>query len=267
MPPLFTKALIGMVHIGALPGTPHAREPISKLAKQAASEAQILADAGFDAVMIENMHDAPYINTHGPEITAAMTAIGLAVASACKDIPLGIQVLSSGSREALAIALAIGARFIRVENFVFSHVADEGLMPDAVAGPLLRYRRQIGATRVAILADIKKKHASHAITADVPIEDAAHAAEFFGADGLIVTGAFTGRAASTADLKAVRTATKLPVVVGSGVTPKNLAAMFTHADAVIVGSHLKRDGHWSQPVDPKRAAQMVSTASKEKGSE
>ena len=38
------------------------------------------------------------------------------------------------------ICLAAQLQFIRAENFVFSHVADEGIMPDASAGPLLRYR-------------------------------------------------------------------------------------------------------------------------------
>ncbi|MFM8785597.1 MAG: BtpA/SgcQ family protein, partial [Phycisphaerales bacterium] len=81
---------------------------------------------------------------------------------------------------------------MRVENFVFSHVADEGLMIEACAGPLLRHRRAIGADRVRVFADIKKKHASHAVTADVDIAGCARAAEFFLADGVIVTGTETG---------------------------------------------------------------------------
>jgi len=81
-------------------------------------------------------------------------------------LPLGVQVLAAANREALAVALAVGATFVRVENFVYAHVADEGLMPVADAGPLLRYRRQIGADHVKILADVKKKHSSHALTAE-----------------------------------------------------------------------------------------------------
>ena len=40
--------------------------------------------------------------------------------------------------------------------------------------------------------DIKKKHSSHAITADVSIAETGHAAEFFLSDGVIVTGVSTG---------------------------------------------------------------------------
>lgn len=50
-----------------------------------------------------------------------------------------------------------GLDFIRAEGFVFSHVADEGLL-NACAGDLLRYRKQIGAEHVQIFTDIKKKH-------------------------------------------------------------------------------------------------------------
>lgn len=51
----------------------------------------------------------------------------------------------------------IGLDFIRAEGFVFSHVADEGLL-NACAGDLLRYRKLIGADHVRIFTDIKKKH-------------------------------------------------------------------------------------------------------------
>jgi len=40
---------------------------------------------------------------------------------------------------------------------------------DACAGPLLRYRRQIGGSNIAVFCDIKKKHSAHAVTQDVDI--------------------------------------------------------------------------------------------------
>lgn len=58
--------------------------------------------------------------------------------------------------------------FIPAEGFVFSHVADEGVM-NSCAGELLRYRKQIGAENIQIYTDVKKKHSSHAITADISL--------------------------------------------------------------------------------------------------
>lgn len=262
-PMLPAKALIGMVHAQALPGTPGAKFSIRDICDRAVREAVMLARAGFDGVIVENMHDRPYV--HGikpPEIVAAMTVVCEAARLAARDVNakcvVGVQVLSGGNREAIAIAHATGCDFIRCENFVFSHVADEGLLAVAEAGPLLRYRRSIGAEHVRVLCDIKKKHASHALTSDVSIAEAAEAAEFFGADGVIVTGAATGKPAALADIQRVRSATKLPLLVGSGVQPEQVRALFdAGADSLIVGSSIKVGGDWTGELDPKRCEAIV----------
>ena len=259
--PFNRKAMIGMVHVGALPGTPNAADAIASLVSQAVAEARVIADAGFDAVMVENMHDTPYVHGDrlGPEIVAAMTRVAAAVREAV-EIPLGIQILSGGNRHALATAHAVGGAFIRCENFVFSHVADEGLLPEAEAGPLLRYRKQIGAEAIGVLCDIKKKHASHAITADLLIGEVAEAAVFFGADALIVTGQATGQPTSVTDVAQVRGAVTVPVLVGSGVCPEAVGPLFEYADALIVGSFIKHDGNWQNAVDPARCDQIIKAA-------
>lgn len=256
------KALIGMVHVGALPGTLFATETISVLAMRAAEEAALLVEAGFDGLIIENMHDRPYLRRNvGPEIVAGMTRVGLAVRAAIGDgVALGVQILAGANREALATALAIEAQFIRAEGFVFAAVADEGLLDEADAGPLLRYRKAIGAERIAVFADVKKKHSAHAITADVDVAETARAAEFFGADGVVVSGSATGQPTSLDDLTAVRAATSLPVLVGSGATPQALSDLWRHCDAVIVGSFLKQNGRWDQAIDSGRVREMVAAA-------
>jgi hypothetical protein len=249
------RALVGMVHVGALPGTPMAAEPLDRVVERAVDEARLYEAEGFTAVAIENMHDRPYLRGGvGPEIVAAMTAIASAVRRAIA-VPLGIQILAGANREALAVAHASGADFVRVEGFVFAHVADEGLI-QSCAGDLLRYRRQIGAERVAIVADVKKKHSAHAITADVSIAETAHAAQFFLADGVVVSGASTGLPAAAEDVEAAARAVTIPVLVGSGVTAENIGR-YAAADGFIVGTSLKHGGQWEAPVERARARAMV----------
>lgn len=241
------RALVGMLHLGALPGTPSASQSVETLLQQVLAEARIYRDAGFTALAIENMHDRPYLKGGvGPEITAAMTAIAREVKRET-GLVLGIQVLAAANREALAIAHASGADFVRVEGFVYAHVADEGVI-ESCAGELLRYRRTIGAERVLIFADIKKKHSAHAITADVSIVETAKAAEFFLADGVIVSGAATGEPASPDEVGDVVRAVRVPVLVGSGITPANLTR-FSTAHGFIVGSSVKEGGVWCNPLD------------------
>jgi len=249
------RALIGVVHVQALPGTPAHRFDMAAIIAAAVEEARAYSTAGFHAVMIENTHDRPYLNAGvGPEITAAMAVIGAEIRRAT-PLPLGVQVLAGANTAALGVALACGATFIRAEGFVFAHVADEGLI-QASAGPLLRYRRAIGADHVRVFTDVKKKHSAHTITADVSIAETAEAAEFFSVDGVIVTGSATGRPADREEVSAVGRAVSIPTLVGSGVTARNIGE-YRDADALIVGSWAKRDGLWSNPVDPKRADALV----------
>lgn len=257
------RALIGMLHLGALPGSPECRssggKELDEVIGRAIDEAKVYRDAGFHVLAIENMHDRPYLKgAVGPEIVAAMSAVGREVRKAV-PLPLGVQVLAGANREALAVALACGASFVRVEGFVFAHVADEGII-ESDAGVLLRYREQIGAGHIKIFADIKKKHSAHAITVDVSLADTAHAAEFALADGVIVTGTSTGRQTEPDEVKAVAAAVGLPVFVGSGVTPENIAK-YPQADGFIIGSSVKRDGHWANPIDRERV-QAVAKAFK-----
>lgn len=256
------KALVGMVHVPALPGTPRHELGMREIVAECVREAKLLVDAGFDAVMVENMHDVPYLMREvGPEIVSGMTMVASAVRAAVKA-PVGIQVLAGANRAAVAIAHCAGLDFVRAEACLYASVADEGIFQVADAGPLLRYRKSIGAERVKILCDVKKKHSSHAITADVGIAEFARTAEFFGLDGVIVTGVATARPTDVKDLRAVRVATKLPVVVGSGTTPENIREMFEFADAVIIGAWFKEGGDWRGQPDPARVKEIVGAANR-----
>ena len=249
--------VIAMIHVGALPGTPAAHQSLRAIEARAVREATIYREAGVDGIMLENMHDTPYLRGQvGPEIVAAMTIVARAVRAAAR-LPCGIQILAAANREALAVAHATGLDFIRAEGFAFAHVADEGFIQSSAA-ELLRYRKAIGAGRVQIWADVKKKHSSHALTADVGIGETAHAVEFMRGDAVIVTGAVTGDPPKPDDVREVKRATRLPVLLGSGVTAGNVARFLAEADGCIVGSEFKVGGHWSGAVDPRRVRRFMA---------
>lgn len=258
------RPVLAMIHAGALPGAPAAAAPLDAVIAEAVREARIYREGGVDGIVLENMHDTPYLRGRvGPEIVAAMTALALAVRAEAR-LPCGIQILAAANREAMAVAHAAGLDFVRAEGYAFAHVADEGII-ESSAAELLRYRKQIGADRVQVWADIKKKHASHAITADLDLGATAEAAAFMRADAVIITGAVTGDPPRIDDVRAARARSGLPVVLGSGVTPQNLSRYFEIADAFIVGSALKHDGRWQAPVDPARVDAFVAAAERLRG--
>jgi uncharacterized protein len=208
-------------------------------------------------VLVENMHDIPYIKSSkfSPEVIASMTAVTSEIQKILKNqIPVGIQVLACGGREAIAIAKATSCQFIRNEGFVFSHIGDEGFI-DSNAGDILRYRKAIDAEDVLIFNDIKKKHSSHALTSDITLLDTAHAAKFFMADGIILTGKSTGVSTDLDELRLMnenRNKLDLPILVGSGVTKENLCDYIGIADALIIGSYFKNDGLWANELSMNR---------------
>ena len=50
------------------------------------------SDAGVDGVVVENMWDAPYVTSSGPEVTAVMAVVCSAVRAAVRrEVPVGVQ--------------------------------------------------------------------------------------------------------------------------------------------------------------------------------
>lgn len=251
------KWIIGMIHVDALPGTPQNTLPVELIAKKAKEEAALLEKAGVDAIMIENMHDVPYLKKYvGPEIVACMTTVAVEIRKITR-IPVGIQILAAANREALAVALAAQLDFVRVEGFVFAHLGDEGYL-ESCAGELLRYRKMIGAEHIRIFTDLQKKHSSHAITADLSLKDHIETADYFLSDGIIITGSSTGKEALVEDVKTTWQATKLPVLIGSGITLENIQNYWNFADGFIVGSWFKFEGNWKNPISEERVRTFLN---------
>lgn len=252
--------LVGMVHLAALPGTPGNSLSPEAITEGALRDARTLATAGFDAILIENMHDLPYLRRDvGSEIIAAMAST-ITTLRGELDLPLGVQVLAGANRAALSIAHATGCAFIRAEGFAYASVADEGIFAEADAGPLLRHRKTINAATIGVWADVHKKHSAHALTSDLSLAELVAGYDFCGADAIVITGAATGDPVPMSDLNEAKNATSLPIVVGSGATTENVATLLTSCDAVIVGSSIKTDGNWRCDVDAERARAFVEAA-------
>ena len=139
-------ALVGMVHLLPLPGSPRWGGDRAAVSDAAVRDAEALLEGGCDALIVENMGDVPYLRGEVPPWTVAAMALATErVVQRAGSVPVGVQVLAAANREALGVAVACGARFLRVEGFAFAHVADEGWI-DACAGQLLRARKALGAT-------------------------------------------------------------------------------------------------------------------------
>jgi membrane complex biogenesis BtpA family protein len=246
------RPFIGVVHLLALPGAPLFRGRLDGVRNRALSDAFALAKGGVDAIIVENYGDAPF-HAEGVEVHVAtiMSVIAADIRARTKK-PVGVNVLRNDARSAMAVAVAAGADFIRVNVHSGVMQTDQGVVSGKAASTL-RYRRQLDST-VKIYADVLVKHAvgHEARIAQIARETKRRAL----ADVLLVTGPETGEAPEPDRVRTVKNAVpEAPVYVASGVTPDNVGD-FDAADGFIVGTWLKRGGVTANEVDPARVVRL-----------
>jgi uncharacterized protein len=250
-------ALVGVIHLAPLPGSPRSAEPVSAIARQCEADAKILASAGYDAVVVENFGDTPFFRgAVAPVTVSAMTACALAIRAAAPELSVAVNVLRNDALAALCIAHVVGARAIRVNVHTGARVTDQGVI-EARADETLRERRNLGAGKVEIWADVDVKHSAPLATR--PLEqEVTDTCERAMADRILVTGDGTGKGVDLGRLARVKAASTRPVLVASGATLESLAALGAHADGVIVGSALREDGRAGGPIHEKRAKEFAA---------
>lgn len=248
LPPKFLAAMIAVL---PLPGSPLYDGDDKRVIEQALSDLEHYQRAGVDSVLLENDHDLPYIQPPLDEKgIALMTKIAREVRQRF-DGPVGVQMLEAANVTSLEIAAEAELDYIRVEAYVFAHVGGSGVI-NGSAGKILRRRKELDAEPIKVFADVKKKHGSHSLTIDLDITDEIQQAEFFLADGVIVTSQFTGINPNKEDLLKAKRVTRLPVVIGSGMTPENIHEYLPLADGFIVGSCFRKDGKFLENLEPER---------------
>ncbi len=262
------KPVIGMCHLPPLPGAPrYSGGGLAAARDFLLRDAEALVQGGVDALMIENFGDAPFFPGAVPPATVAAISVMAADVRRRFDRPLGVNVLRNDGRAALAVAVAAGADFIRVNVLSGARVTDQGVIT-AIAHDLLRDRAAQHAESVHIFADVDVKE-SQPLGAPAPIEDEIDDVVHRGlADAVIVSGPNTGDAARVDLVRRAHLAlcrmvdhesgARPALLLGSGVNRENLATYWPLADGFIVGTALKRDGRPHAPVDEQRVTSFMS---------
>lgn len=260
--------VIGMVHFAPLQGRDGAPSPDVTLAK-ARADLDVLIDGGIPAVMFENMYDQSHTERLDVPRQEQFRAL-LAALTSGLAAPFGLSVLWNDYPTAFALAVEFGAQWIRVPVFVDSVETAHGFRVLADPEAVIVERQRAGAMSVRIFADIQVKHAR--MLEPRSIADSARAAEAAGADAMIITGTWTGDPAKLEDVRAAYEATSLPILIGSGMTPENIAAYRPSLAGCIVGTALKApvanpEAHrlrapWDTPVDPDRVRAFLDAVAR-----
>lgn len=247
------RAVFGMVHLRALPGSPRWGGSMDRVIDAAVRDAEAIASAGAAGLVIENFGDAPF-SKKGDEATIAAMARVAAEILRSTDLPIGINVLRNDPAGALSVAASCAAAFIRVNVHIGAMVTDQGVI-EGEAAATLRLRSAL-APEVAIFADWMVKHATPLADAD-PEQSALDLRHRGLADAVVVSGRATGAPVSAERLARLRALLPdAPLVIGSGLTKANARAL-SAADAAIVGTSVKRGGTPQGPVDRRKVEAVV----------
>ncbi|MBI6546184.1 MAG: BtpA/SgcQ family protein [Cyanobacteria bacterium NC_groundwater_1444_Ag_S-0.65um_54_12] len=256
VPPPFTGAscwpLIGVIHLDPLPGSPNWGGSLNAVRELALRDAEAYAAGGFDAVIVENYGDRPFLPGQVPPATiAALTLLAAQIRGAFPELLLGINVLRNDVVAALSIAAAVEAAFVRANVLVSAMVTDQGVI-EGKAWEIAHLRRQLGG-KIALWADVLVKHAVPLGEQDIT-DQASDAFQRAGAAALILSGRATGAPADPAAFTRVRTCLPAaPLLVGSGLSAANLADFLAVANGAIVATSLL-DG--AQRVDPEKVRNL-----------
>jgi len=245
--------LVGVLHLPPLPGASNYEgRAVRDIAKAAAQDAAVLAEAGFTHIMIQDASDNPQPIRAAIPTIAALSVVGARVADAI-GIPVGVVVGHNDGPAAVAIAHSIEARFVRVKVLTGVSAGPSGFI-EGCSVEVAAMKRLLGSG-VEVWADAFE--ASSVSLAGSREWAAREALAFGGAHAIIVTEE-GGVHAALQSIAALRSALPpdTPLLIGGRVTLATMSAVIDGSDGVIVGSALKDSNGYDARVDPRTAAQF-----------
>jgi membrane complex biogenesis BtpA family protein len=235
------KVVLGMVHLGALPGTPFSEAGSYETVRgKALSDALALEAGGADGCVVQNAGDRVFAIDHAdPVIVAAMADIVRAIDEATgPEFQIGVQILRNDLDAALAVAHVCGGSFLRCGALVGATVTASGIMqgnPYAFQA----YRTRIGAQQIRLIAEIHSMHFQW--MGDRPVGEIARSAKAAGADAVGLCD--PDDEVTLRLIREVRAAAPgLPIIIGGYTNHENVARLLADADGAIVGSCFERGG-------------------------
>jgi membrane complex biogenesis BtpA family protein len=249
------RCAIGVIHVPPFPTS--FRKPkgsFEELLDYCERCATRLEQAGFDALILQNVGDEPTHLAAPPETIAYMTLVGNRVRRAV-SIPIGISLLNHDGKAPLAVAKAVGADFVRLKTYVGVMVKMTGLLTGCYY-EAVKYRREIQAENIALFADIFDREGQPLGAVD--LADMAHFAEYSCmADALILTG--HNREETYQMLQDVAERVTLPLLVGGGVNTESVGKFNSLCQGFIIGAAVKEQNDDFSEISLEKSTKLIDS--------
>jgi membrane complex biogenesis BtpA family protein len=256
------KPVIGMIHLQPMPTDPKYRPDlgVKYVVESARADLHALQDARFDGVLFCNEFSIPYTrHVSTATVTTMSSVIGQLKAEI--KVPFGVTV-ANDAEKGFDVAIATGASFVR-EVLHGAHAGVYGIS-DVDPGDIERHRYAVGCgdvkTMTAIIPEGTRQLAYR------PIEEVVKTLTFnLNPDTLLIYSDKPGSAVDEDLVRMVKCHTDTPVFASNGVTVSTVAEILSIADGCIVGTGIKVDGDFYNPIDPLRARDLMANAHAARG--
>jgi len=254
-----SHTLWGMVHVPQLPGSGTKAQSINECKDFCLIDAKNYIENGINHLFIENFGDAPFAKSNvDSHVISGLTSIIDHIKFNYPEVQFGVNVLRNDALSALAIATITNSQIIRVNILTHARLTDQGII-EGCSYELAKYKAQL-QSKVKIWADINVKH-SYPL-AEIPLSESIHdTIERGGAEKIIFTGTKTGSEPNISVLKRVVEegfVKPKDIVIGSGISLKNIEIFLPYANNFIVGTSLKEQNIFANHVDPLKVSKLVS---------
>lgn len=256
------KPVIGMIHLQPMPTDPKylPERGVEYVVRSARADLEALQNAGFDGVLFCNEFSIPYTR-HVPSITVATMSSVIGQLKAEITVPFGVTV-ASDAKKGFDVAAATGASFVR-EVLHGAHAGVYGIS-DLDPGDVERHRYAVGCGGVKTMTAIIPEGTRQ--LAERSIEEVVKTLTFnLNPDTLLVYSDKPGSAVDEELVRRVKSCTDTPVLASNGVKANTVAEILSVADGCIVGTGIKVDGNFYNPIDPRRAQDLMDAARAARG--
>jgi membrane complex biogenesis BtpA family protein len=250
------KAVLGMIHLGAMPGTPFYQEDSYEATlERAVADARALYEGGADGCLVQTV-DRVYMkdDDSDPVRVAGVANIVRAIDKATgPEFQVGVQIMRNALKASLAVAKVCNGSYLRCGALVGATLTASGMV-EANPYELLQYRKTIGAGHVKLIAEIDSMHFKW--FGGKPTAEVARAAKYSGADAVSL-GSPDDEETLAMIREVKRAVPGLPVILAGYTNHANAARMLAEADGAFVGTCLERDG-WGGAIDIERVREYMA---------
>lgn len=241
-------AIIGMLHLGALPGDPFYEGSMRDVIRQAREDLEALQEGGVDGILITNEMSLPYEKKVDMVTVSAMARV---IGAIEKDIriPFGVEAIydADASIELCAATDAVFSRCV----FTGAYAGDLGLVDKDIA-KTLRRRRYLERNDLKLFYFVNSE--GEVYLNDRPMEEITKTMIFnCRPEALVVAGGMAGVNPENSLLTRVKGAAgDVPVFCGTGCRTENIEQILAISDGAFVGTTFKKEGGFGNPIEYER---------------